>query len=99
MSKNVPLQPLADRVVLEVASGEQTTESGIYIPDSAKEEKPVQATVVAVGPGKVDDGQLVPMQVKVGDTVIFSKYAPDEVEVKGQKYMVIREDSILAIVN
>jgi chaperonin GroES len=94
------IQPLADRVVVQPASREEVSASGIIIPDTAKPEKPERGTVVAVGPGKVgDDNERVPMSVKVGDTVIFSKYGFDEVKVDGKEYYILSESSVLAIIN
>ena len=97
--KKIALSPLGDRVVVEAASKEEVSASGIIIPDTAKQEKPERGTVVAVGPGKFDDGERVPMTVKVGDTVIFSKYGYDEVKVDGQEYYILSESSVLAIIN
>lgn len=95
-----PLIPLSDRVVVQISNREDRTASGIYIPETAKEDKPEQGTVIAVGPGKwnEDGDKRIAMAVSVGDTVLFSKYGPDEVSVKGEKYLVIREDSILAVI-
>jgi chaperonin GroES len=90
------LRPLHDRVLLQPLLAEERTKSGIILPDSAKE-KPQEAKVVAVGPGKNEDGQLVGMSVKVGDVVIYSKYAGDEVKIDGEEYTLIEEDKILAI--
>jgi chaperonin GroES len=92
------LEPLHDRVVIKAKQSGGKTDSGIYIPDTASKEKPEQGEVVAVGPGKVFDGELIPMTVKKGDTVLFSKYSPDEVEIDGQNYLIVREESLLAIV-
>lgn len=96
------ITPMGDRVLVKPLSAEEagtTTSFGIIIPDSAKE-KPEQGTVVAVGPGKRgDDNELVPVGVKVGDRVMFSKYGYDEVKVKGVEYYLVREDNILAIFN
>lgn len=91
--------PLHDRVVIAKEERDTKTRSGIYIPETAKEEKPESGTVVAVGPGRLlDDGSRASMTVSVGDTVLFSKYAPEEIMVDGMNYIVIREDSILAII-
>ncbi len=77
---------------------EKTTKSGIVLADTAEKEKPTRGKIVAVGPGKTNEkGERVPMSVKVGDTVLFKKYGPDEVEVEGKKYLVGDEDDILAI--
>lgn len=92
------LQPLADRVIVS-ASFEKKTLSGIIIPDSASKDRPVQGIVVAVGPGRMgNDNKRVPLEVKVGDMVLFSKYGPDEVKVEGQNFFVLREDQILAVI-
>ena len=86
------IRPLADRVVIEPKAAETQTASGLYIPDTAKE-KPQQGTVVAAGPGKKDE----PMEVKVGDTVIYGKYAGTEVSVDGKDYLIMKQSDILAI--
>lgn len=101
MAKKLSLKPLGDRVVVRPSEkeGEKKLASGIIIPETIDKEKPAQGTVVAVGPGKYDDGELVPMQVKVGDTVIFSKYGYDEVKIEGQEYYILSESNILGIVN
>ena len=91
------LVPLFDRIVLKQLAAEETTKSGIVLPGQAKE-KPQQAEVVAVGPGGVVDGKEVTMQVKVGDKVIYSKYAGSEVEVDEEKYVVVKQNDILAII-
>ena len=90
------LKPLNDRVLVKRLESEERTASGLYIPDTAKE-KPSKGEVVAVGPGKhADDG--VPMAVKVGDMVLFNKYAGTEVKIDGAEHLVMREDDILAII-
>ena len=91
------LRPLGDRVVLKQSVAEETTKSGIVLPGQAKE-KPQYAEVIEVGPGAVVDGKLVPMDVKVGDTVIYQKFAGSEVKLDDEEYIVIKQDSILAIV-
>jgi len=92
------LRPLHDRVVVKRLDSERTTASGIVIPDSASE-KPDQGEVLAVGPGKRgDDGKLTPPDVKVGDKVLFGKYAGQTVKVDGEEVLVIREDEIFAVV-
>ncbi|MFN6379186.1 MAG: co-chaperone GroES [Flavobacteriales bacterium] len=90
---SVSIKPLADRVIVEAAPAESTTASGIIIPDTAKE-KPQRGTVVAVGNGKKDE----PMTVKVGDTVLYGKYAGTEITVEGKEYLIMRESDIFAIV-
>ena len=87
------IRPLADRVVIEPKAAETQTASGLFIPDTAKE-KPQQGTVVAAGPGKKDE----PMEVKVGDVVIYGKYAGTEVKIEEETYIIVKEDDILAIV-
>jgi len=89
------LVPLEDRVVVRVVEEEDKTVSGIVLPDTAKE-KPQKATVVAVGPGRYEDGALVPVGVSVGDTIIFSKYGGTEVKVDGEEVLILRGSDILA---
>ena len=91
------LKPLRDRVLLQSLQAEEKTKSGIILPDSAKE-KPQEAKVVAVGPGRVEDGKIIEMSVAPGDVVIYSKYAGDDVKIDGVEYTLIEEDKILAIV-
>jgi len=91
------LEPLKDRVVLKQVKVEETTKSGIILPDNSKE-KPQEATVIAVGPGAMVDGKLVPISVKVNDRVIYSKYAGTEVKLDNEEYIVCKESDILAIV-
>ena len=92
------LKPLGYRVVIRVLEQEEKTASGIFLPDTAKE-KPSQGEVVAVGPGKLqDDGKRVALDVKVGDKIIFSKYAGTEVKFEGTKYLIVSERDILAII-
>ena len=91
------LVPLFDRVVLKQLVAEETTKSGIVLPGQAKE-KPQQAEVIAVGPGGVVDGKEVTMQVKVGDQVIFSKYAGTEVKVDEDEYIIVKQNDILVVV-
>ena len=92
MSK-VSIKPLADRVLVEPAAAEEKTASGIIIPDTAKE-KPQKGQVVAVGTGKKDE----PLTVKVGDTVLYGKYAGTEISVDGQDYLIMRESDIFAVI-
>ena len=91
------IRPLFDRVVVKSVDTEETTKSGIVLPGAAKE-KPQMAEVVAVGPGGRIDGKEVTMQVKLGDKVIYSKYAGNEVKLDGVEYIVIRQSDILAVV-
>jgi len=93
--------PLGDRVLVRPGLSEDAkkTKSGIIIPETADKEHPDQGEVIAVGEGKKDeDGKLVPMTVKVGDRVLFSKYGPDEIKVDGEEYYILHEDSILAVI-
>ena len=92
------IKPLADRVVVKLGEAEETTASGIILAGSAKE-KPQVAEVVAIGPGAVVDGKVVPMTVKVGDKVLTAKYAGSEVKLDGETYTIVRESDILAIVD
>ncbi len=98
--KKVGIIPLRDRVVIEPTPAESKTASGIIIPDTASQEKPEQGVVVAVGEGRVlDNGSVQKLAVSVGDTVMFSKYATDEISLEGKKYLVVREESILGIID
>ena len=93
------LIPLGDRLLVERLEAEETTAGGIVLPDAAKE-KPIQGKVVAVGEGRRnDDGELVPMQVKKGDRILFGKYAGTEVKLDGDEYLIMKEDDVLAIVD
>jgi len=89
------LEPLGDRVIVEPGESEETTASGIVIPDTAKE-KPQEGKVLAVGPGRWEEGKLIPLDVKVGDIVIYSKYGGTEVKIKGKEYLILSERDILA---
>jgi chaperonin GroES len=91
------LEPLEDRIVVKPAEEEETTVSGIVIPDTAKE-KPQEGEVIAVGPGRFEDGQRVPLDVKAGDKVIYSKYGGTEVKVEGEEYLILSARDVLAIV-
>ena len=91
------LVPLGDRVVLKQVAAEETTKSGIVLPGQTKE-KPLQAEVVAVGPGGMVDGKEVVMHVAVGDQVIYSKYAGTEVELDGTEYLIVKQNDIVAVI-
>jgi chaperonin GroES len=93
------LKPLEDRIVVKANEAEQTTASGLVIPDTAKE-KPQQGTVVAVGAGKRSDstGELIPLDIKVGDTVVYSKYGGTEISIGGEDLLVLSSRDVLAIV-
>jgi len=91
------LKPLADRVVVEPTEQEEMTASGIYVPETAKE-KPQKGTVMAAGPGRKDeDGERIPMDVAVGDQVLYARYSGTEVKLEDKKYLILKESDILAI--
>lgn len=93
------IKPLEDRVVVQIVQAEQTTASGLVIPETAKE-KPQEAKVIAVGPGRVDDkGNRLPVDVTEGDTVIFSKYGGTEVSFDGQEYLILSARDVLAVIS
>ena len=91
------LEPLEDRIVVKPGEAEETTVSGIVIPDTAKE-KPQEGEVIAVGPGRFEEGNRVPMDVKAGDKVIYSKYGGTEVTVEGDDYLILSARDVLAVV-
>ena len=94
----VAIKPLEDRIVVQANEAETTTASGIVIPDTAKE-KPQEGTVLAVGPGRIDDnGNRVPLDVKVGDTVLYSKYGGTEIKYAGEEYLVLSARDVLAVI-
>ena len=96
---SVSIKPLEDRIVVKAVEAEQTTASGLVIPDTAKE-KPQEGEVLAVGPGRIDDkGNRVPVDVAVGDKVIYSKYGGTEVKYDGQDYLILGARDILAVVS
>jgi chaperonin GroES len=97
-SKKLNLKPLGDRLVVEPMEKEERTASGIILPETAKE-KPQEGTVLAAGPGRTDDdGKRIPMDVKVGDVVLYAKYAGTEVKIDDKKLLILKESDILAIV-
>lgn len=92
------IRPLHDRIIVERIEEETTTAGGLIIPDTAKE-KPQEGKVIAAGKGKkTEDGKLLPMEVKVGDKVLFGKYAGTEIKIEGKEYLMMREDDILGVV-
>lgn len=98
--KHLGIMPLGDRVVVKPMDPTEgsKTKSGIIIPETVSKEKPERGTVVAVGTGRVtDEGKVVPLSVKVGDKVLFSKYSPDEIKIDDEEYFILGESSILAI--
>jgi chaperonin GroES len=92
------IRPLYDRIVVKRLEDKETKIGGLFIPDSAKE-KPQEGSVVAVGKGKrLEDGTVVPLDVKVGDTILFGKYSGSDIKIDGEEYMIMREDEVLGIV-
>src|SRR6266545_5495037 len=98
MAKGFSLEPLEDRIVVKPGEEEETTVSGIVIPDTAKE-KPQEGEVMAVGPGRFEDGQRIPMDVSVGQKVIYSKYGGTEVKVEGEEYLLLSARDVLAVIS
>jgi chaperonin GroES len=98
MGKDFRLKPLEDRIVVKPGEEEETTVSGIVIPDTAKE-KPQEGKVVAIGPGRFEDGDRIPLDVAVGDTVIYSKYGGTEVKVEGEEYLILSARDVLAVLS
>ena len=94
------LEPISDNIIVSAQKEETKTKSGIILPDSVQKEKPEIGKVIAVGPGKMSThGERVKMQVKKGDSVLFSKYSPQEVKIDGKEYLILKEGDILAIIN
>jgi len=93
----VAIKPLGDRVLVEVLEEDMQKQGSLYIPDTAKE-KPQEGKVVAVGKGRYEDGKWVPLDVKVGDTVLYGKYAGTEIKHQGKEYLIVRENDILAVI-
>ncbi|HWO41088.1 MAG TPA: co-chaperone GroES [Candidatus Eisenbacteria bacterium] len=91
------IRPLHDRVIVKRIEEEEKTKGGIIIPDTAKE-KPQEGRVVAVGPGKQDDGKVIPLGVKAGDKVLFGKYSGTEIKLDGEEHLILREDDILGVI-
>jgi chaperonin GroES len=92
------IRPIGGNILVEPVEGETTTASGIVLPDTVDKEKPQKGKVVALGTGKIVDGKKVDFNVKVGDTVLFKKYSPDEIEVDDKDYLIMDEDAILAVI-
>ncbi|MSR85152.1 co-chaperone GroES [Candidatus Uhrbacteria bacterium] len=92
------LRPLSDRLIIKAANKEEMTKSGIILPDTVDKERPEQGEVIAVGPGKMlDNGSRAPMDVKVGDKVVFKKYSPDEIKIDDQEYLVVAASDVMAV--
>ena len=101
MAKNAvatKIAPLADRVVVKALEDAETMRGGLYIPDTAKE-KPQQGEIVAAGPGRYEDGKRIPLDVKVGDKVLYGKYSGTEVTIDGEQLLILRESDVLAVIN
>jgi chaperonin GroES len=99
MATDFRIRPLADRVVLKPADRAAQTKSGIFLPDTASKERPMEGIVLAIGEGRLDDnGQRVPMQVKVGDTVLFAKYGGTEYRADDTDYLILSEKDILGVI-
>jgi chaperonin GroES len=95
----INLKPLSNHIFLEPLEEEKKTKSGIVIPDTVEKERPMKGKVLAIGPGRLNEkGERVQMSVKVGDTVLFKKYGPDEIEIDEKKYLVGDEDDVLAVI-
>jgi chaperonin GroES len=93
------IKPLEDRVLIEPISQKEKTKSGIVLPETAEKEMPEQGKVVAIGPGKIDsNGKHIPIRVKQGDIVLFTKYGPSEVKINNKEYLIAKEEDILAII-
>ena len=93
------LKPLHDNIIVKQFEEEKITKSGIVIPDTTNGEKPQQGEVIAIGKGKINDkGELNPLEIKVGDKILFSKYSPSEIKIDGEEYLVMKESDVLAII-
>ena len=92
------IKPLSDHILIEPMKQEEKTKTGILLPETADKEKPEQGKVIAVGPGrKTDSGKIIPLEVKKGDTVLFTKYGPTEIKINDKEYLIAKEEDILAI--
>jgi chaperonin GroES len=99
MGKDVGVRPLHDRILVKRTTEDEKTAGGLYIPDTAKE-KPQKGEVVAAGKGRVlEDGKVLPLEIKVGDRILFSKYAGTELKLNGEEYLMMREEDVLGIVH
>lgn len=101
VSNGMNIKPLGDRVVLEPLGEHKggKTQSGLYLPETASKERPEKGKVIAVGPGKIDEnGKRIPVGVKKGDVVLFTKYGPQEIKIDGKEYLIAKEDDIIAVV-
>ncbi len=92
------IKPLSDHILIESITQTEKTKTGIFLPETAEKERPEQGKVIAVGPGKkLDSGKTVPLEVKKGDTILFTKYGPNEIKVDDKEYLIAKEEDILAI--
>jgi chaperonin GroES len=99
MAADFRIRPLADRVVVKPVEREEKTKGGIYLPDTASKERPMEGTVLAVGKGRIDDnGKTIPMNVKEGDKVLFAKYSGTEYKVDDVEYLILKESDILGVI-
>jgi chaperonin GroES len=97
--KNMTIKPLSNHILIEPIKEEEKTKTGILLPETAEKEKPEQGKVIAVGPGrKTSSGKIIPLDVKVGQKVLFKKYGPDEIKVDDKEYLIASEEDILAII-
>ena len=93
------IKPLSDHILIEPIKMEEKTSGGIFLPDTAEKDKSEQGIIIAIGNGKkTDDGKIIPLSVKPGDKVLFSKYGPNEIKVDGKEYLIAKEEDILAII-
>ncbi len=93
------IKPLSDHILIEPIKEEMVTEAGIILPETAEREKPQKGKIIAVGPGRIkDDGTRIPLEVKVGDVVLFHQYGPSEIKIDKKDYLVAKEDDIIAII-
>ena len=93
------IKPLSDHILIEPITVEEKTKSGILLPDTAEKERPEQGRVIAVGPGrKTSAGKIIPMDIKTGDKVLFTKYGPNEIKIDNKEYLIARQEDILAII-
>ncbi|KPJ71771.1 molecular chaperone GroES [Parcubacteria bacterium DG_74_3] len=93
------IKPISDHILIEPIKEEEKTKSGIFLPQTAEKERPEQGRVIAVGPGRrTEEGQIVPVSVKPGQKVLFTKYGPNEIKVDGKEYLIAKEEDILAII-
>ena len=92
------IKPISDHILIEPMKEEEKTKTGILLPDTAEKERPEQGKIIAVGPGKKDkQGKVIPLEVKVGDRILFTKYGPNEIKVEDKEYLIAKEEDILAI--